>query len=301
MAKKSKFTCIVEYGALRGICGFVNALPYSVACALARGAASCAFHIFHFNRERTVNRIKSVFPEKSQKEVEQIALNSLKNFFQNAIEMIRAPRLSRKWIEKHVANIAVNSGKVRELANEGHGVITLVPHSGNWDLAAWALARFDVPLFAIAARQRNPLINDWINRQRESGMEVVERGSAMVMRDILTRLRKGGVFAILPDLRVPQKDTEVDFLNGKANISHGAAMFAVSTGAPIVVAVLRRENGIHTFDHLATLRPNSDAKDRKAEARRLITEAMRLIDIEIKKTPEQWFWYNKRWILEPVD
>ncbi len=300
MAKKSKFTCFIEYGALRSICGFVNALPYPAACALARGAASFAFHVLRLNRERTVSRIKTVFPEKTEKEVNKIALTSLKNFFQNAVEMIRAPRLSRKWMEKHVANIAVNAGKVRELANEGHGVITLVPHSGNWDLAAWALARFDVPLFAIAARQRNPLINDWINRQRESGMEVVERGSAMVMRDILNRLRKGRVFAILPDLRVPQKDTEVDFLNGKANISHGAAMFAVSTGAPVVVAVLRRENGIHTFDHLATLRPNPEAKDRKAEARRLITEAMRLIDAEIRRTPEQWFWYNKRWILEPV-
>ena len=29
-------------------------------------------------------------------------------------------------------------------------------------------------------------------------------------------------------------------------------------------------------------------------------EAMRLLDERIRQHPEQWFWYNKRWILEPV-
>lgn len=300
MAKKSAFTIHIEYFLLRGICALVNAMPYRCALKLARGVASFAFNVLRLNRARTIERIFSCFPTKSPREVRFIALGSLKNLFQNVVEMIRAPRLSREWMAQHVLEIETNAQKVRALANEGHGVVIMVPHMGNWDLAAWALARFDVPLFAIAAAQRNPLINAWMNRQRESGMEVVERGSAKTMRDILTRLRKGQVFAILPDLRAKEPDTEVDFLNGKANISHGAAMFAVSVGAPIVVAVLRREKGIHSFDHLATLRPNPDATDRKAEARRLITEAMRLIDGALQKTPEQWFWYNKRWLLQPV-
>ena len=34
------------------------------------------------------------------------------------------------------------------------------------------------------------------------------------------------------------------------------------------------------------------------EVRRAKT--VRLIDEAVRKTPEQWFWYNKRWILQPV-
>jgi lauroyl/myristoyl acyltransferase len=63
---------------------------------------------------------------------------------------------------------------------------------------------------------------------------------------------------------------------------------------------MRRENGLHTFTHAGTIRPDPDATDRKDEAVRLTKEAMSLIDAEIKKTPEQWFWFNKRWILQPV-
>ena len=77
-------------------------------------------------------------------------------------------------------------------------------------------------------------------------------------------------------------------------------MFAVATGAPIIIAVMRRENGVHTFTHAGTIRPNPDAPDKKAEAVRLTKEVMAKLDDEIKKTPEQWFWFNKRWILEPV-
>ena len=83
-------------------------------------------------------------------------------------------------------------------------------------------------------------------------------------------------------------------------MSHAGAMFAVKCGSPIVVAMMRREGGKHVFDHIATLRPNPDAADKKEEAVRLTREAMALLSARILAHPEQWFWYNKRWILQPV-
>ena len=119
-------------------------------------------------------------------------------------------------------------------------------------------------------------------------------------QDLQARLQEGRGFAILPDLRVPQPDVEVDFLRGKANVSHAGAMFAVKCGSPIVVAVMRRENGRHVFDHIGTLRPDPAAPDKKEEAARLTREAMKMLDERIQAHPEHWFWYNKRWILQPV-
>jgi lauroyl/myristoyl acyltransferase len=54
------------------------------------------------------------------------------------------------------------------------------------------------------------------------------------------------------------------------------------------------------FDHLATLRPDPAASDKKEEARRLTREAMAIIDRSVQAHPGDWFWYNKRWILQPV-
>ena len=189
--------------------------------------------------------------------------------------------------------------RLQSYVDEGKGVVIMVPHSGNWYMAAWAMAAYGIPLFAIAAKQRNPKIDAWMKRQY-GAIEVLERGSAKTLVEIKEKLESGRAFAILPDLRVPQPDVEVDFLGGKANVSHAGAMFAVRCGSPIVVAVMRRENGKHVFDHVGTLRPDPGAADKKAEAARLTREAMKMLDERIKAHPEHWYWYNKRWILQPV-
>ena len=298
--KKSTFTCWCEYATLRIACAVVNAIPYALACAMARFLAVIAFDVLRINRERTIVRIQGVFPGKSTSEARKIAVFSLSNIFQNAVEMIRAPHLDKSWITRHVVDIKMYSDRLREYVDEGKGVVIMVPHAGNWYMAAWAMARYGIPLFAIAAKQRNPYINAWMGRQYGDGMDVVERGSAQVMHEIKDRLSKGQAFAILPDLRSMTRDVELPFLNGTANVSHGGALFAVHAGAPLVVAMMRRVDGKHVFDHLGTLRPDPNATDRRAEASRLTRETMALIDEAIKKTPEQWFWFNKRWILEPV-
>ena len=299
MAAKSKSAALTEYALLRGACALVNAIPYPLACLLARGFAWFLVDVVRFKRKRTFERIKGCFPGMTHGEVRRIAIMSLSNVLMSAVEMIRASSLDKAWIERHVKDVHVYADRLKAIADEGKGVVIMVPHSGNWYMAAWAMARCGVPLFAIAAKQRNPYIDAWMNRQYGDGLDVVERGSARVMAEIKARLSKGQCFAILPDLRVPAKDVEVPFLNGTANVSHGGASFATAIGAPIVVAIMRREEGKHVFDHLGTLRPNPELS-RKEDSVRLTRETMALLDAAIKKTPEHWFWYNKRWILQPV-
>ncbi len=299
MARKSTIAINLEYAALRAACGFVNLIPYPVAMWLANGVAVAAVRVFRFKRARTVERIKSVFPEKSDRECRFIAERSLANVLQTAVEMMRAPKLSRKWMDRHIVDGQRYKDKLQAYVDEGKGVVIMVPHSGNWYMAAWSMAVYGLPLFAIAARQRNPKIDAWMKRQY-GAIEVLDRGSARTLVEIKEKIESGRAFAILPDLRVPQPDVEVDFLGGKANVSHAGAMFAVKCGCPIVVAVMRREKGKHVFDHVGTLRPDAAAKDRKAEAARLTREAMRMLDERIQTHPEHWYWYNKRWILQPV-
>ena len=299
MAKKSSIAVNIEYGALRAVCALVNVVPYRLAMLIADGAASFAVRVLRFKRARTMDRIRTSFPEKSPAECRRIAVLSLANILKTAVEMIRAPRLTRVWMDRHIVEGRLYKDRLQEYVDEGKGVVIMVPHSGNWYMAAWAMAAYGLPLFAIAARQRNPKIDAWMKRQY-GAIEVLERGSARTLVEVKEKLASGRAFAILPDLRVPQRDVEVDFLGGKANVSHAGAMFAVRCGCPIVVAMMRRERGRHVFDHIGTLRPDPSASDRKAEAARLTREAMAMIDGRLMEHPEDWYWYNKRWILQPV-
>ena len=295
---KSAFSVNLEYFLLRFFCALVNVIPYALAMALARGFGWIGFHVVRFKRARTLERIRSVFPEKSPRECRVIAVRSLQNVLQTGVEMMRAPKLDRAWMDRYVKDGSHYKGLLQEFVDEGKGVVIMVPHSGNWYMAAWSMAKYGLPLFAIAARQRNPKLNAWMNRQY-GDIVVLDRDNRSTLIQIHQRLRDGRAFAILPDLRVRTPDVEVDFLGGRANVSHAGAAFAVNSGCPIVLAVMTRENGRHVFHYLKALRPDP-AADKKEETRRLTREALKLLSDEIVKHPGDWYWYNKRWILEPV-
>ena len=297
---KGRLAVNLEYGALRFFCALVNAVPYALAMAAARGIGWTAFTVFRFKRKRTLARIRGVFPGKSEKEAKAIAVRSLQNILQTGVEMMRAPRLDRKWMDRYVLDGQLYKDRLQAYVDEGKGVVIMVPHSGNWYMAAWSMAKYGLPLFAIAARQRNPKLNAWMNRQY-GDIEVLDRDCRGTLTQIREKLLEGRAFAILPDLRVRDRDVEADFLGGKANVSRSGAAFAVKCGCPIVVAAMSRRDGRHVFNHIATLRPDPAAADKKEEARRLTREALKLLSDEIVKSPGDWFWYNKRWILEPVD
>lgn len=299
MAKKSALAINAEYFVLRVFCALVNAIPYRVAMSMARALAVFAVKVCGFKRERTFSRIKSVFPSLGPKEISKIAVDSLSNILQSAVEMIRAPKFDRAWMDRHIVDGALYKQKLQSYVDEGRGVVIMVPHSGNWYMAAWSMAKYGLSLFALAAKQRNPKLDAWMKRQY-GDIEVLDRGEKSTLVKIKEKLESGRAFAILPDLRVPVKDVEVGFLGATANVSHAGAMFAVRCGAPIVVASMRREGGRHIFDHLATLRPDPSAADKKEEARRLTREAMAILDRSVQAHPGDWFWYNKRWILQPV-
>ena len=297
---KGKTAVNFEYWTLRSLCALVNAIPYPLAMAVARWLGWTAFNVFRFKHRRTIARIRGVFPEKSEREAAAIATRSLQNILQIGVEMMRAPKLDRAWMDRHVKDGALYKDKLQRYVDEGRGVVIMVPHCGNWYMAAWSMAKYGLPLFAIAARQRNPKLNDWMNRQY-GDIEVLDRDSHDTLRKIILKLGEGRAFAILPDLRVRNRDVEADFFGGKANVSHAGAMFAVRAGCPIVVAMMSRENGRHVFDHLATLRPDPNAADRRQEAARLTREALDILDGAIRRKPGEWYWFNKRWILEPVE
>jgi len=295
---KSRAAVNVEYWTLKCLCALVNVLPYRVAMSVARGIAWTMCRVFRFRRRRTFERIRSVFPGISDADASSIALGSLANLLMNVVEMMRAPSLDRKWMDAHVKDGLDYKNQLQAYVDEGRGVVIMVPHSGNWYMAAWSMAKYGLPLFSIAARQRNPRITEWMNRQY-GDIEVFDRDSRSSLVRIREKLAAGGVFAILPDLRVWDRDVETDFLGGKANVSHAGAMFAVKCGSPVIVAIMSREGGRHVFTHLGTIRPDASAPDQREEARRITREAMKLLDAAIRRRPHEWFWYNKRWILEP--
>lgn len=276
-----------------------RALPFRCGVALAIVLARIAYNVVGFRRKEAIRRVLQVFPDKSRREASRIAYVSLRNVFLNATEIMGINGVSDKWLDRHYVSWRPAINDVRRHGDDGRGVILALPHMGNWDLAGIAVAHCGIPIFSIAGVQHNPLTNDWINRKRATGIKIYERGSS-ALRHIVANLKRNQVFAILPDVRMKTPDLEIDFLGAKANLGRGMAAFARKTASPIIVAKVRRVGVLrHSLGLHDPIFPDPSLSD-EDDIRRMTQLAMNNIEEEIREAPEQWFWYNKRWVLEPL-
>lgn len=296
--RKVKFKYRIEYGFVAALDGFFRVLPYCACISFARNLAWFAFHILRWRRAEAERRIKTVL-HVDDRQSSKIAYQSLKCSALTAAEIMYGRTIRESWIMKHTEGGREAAEAFRKISESGHGAVLALPHFGNWYLAGSVVAHYGVNLSAVAGLQHNPLTNDWMNRRLYGGMTVFERGSSAI-RQCVKCLRSRGVLAILPDVRMKHKDLTVHFLGGEANLGRGMATFARKTGSPIVLAKLGRKDDTHHVINVAEPIYPDMSLDDDADVLRMTELVMSLIDAQIRADPGQWFWYNKRWVLDPI-
>ncbi len=297
MKYKPKY--IAEYVALVLIASLIRLLPLRAALALGWIAAAGSHFIGRVNVERTHGRIREVFGDRySEKEVRHIAWISWRNLFFNAIDALRFSTLTSEKIQRQpLANL---EPKLKQILKDCEGgFIFATPHMGNWEIAGIFADLAGIPLFVMVRKQKNPLMDAYINKMRRTfTMEVVFK-EARMQKGVVDRLKSGKVLAILPDINSRAKGVTVDFLNGKATIATGTASFARMANCPIYPVCVRRIGWTqHDAILLDPITPDP-SMNKEEDQQRIMQCVMSAISEEIYKTPEQYFWYNKRWVLNP--
>ncbi len=288
-----------EYFALRAVGALAGILPYRAALALGWGLAWLGFYTARFRVRTAEARIREIFgPDLSRREVRRIAWGSWRNFVFSCVDLMRIPVMSPEWIMRVVSEDGID--KLRAQAQTGQGAIIATMHMGAWEMAALACLAYKLPLFSIAARQKNLLADDYMNRLRaQTGFETILRDQHAA-KGIIRRIRAGKVLAILPDVRSPTPALAVHFLGQTANIAGGMGFIARQTNAPIFPCVITRVGwGRHVYRVFDPVRPDS-ALDKQTDARRMTQAVFDVFDRCVRDEPEQWFWFNKRWLFDPV-
>ena len=290
---------ILEYALLLIVAGLIRILPLRAALALGWLIAAATHFIARINVDRTCTRLREVLgPEVDEKKLRHMAWISWRNLCFNAIDGFRFSKLTAEKIRQQPMGHLESSLKKVQSECDG-GFILATPHMGNWEIAGIAGDLIGLPLFTIARKQKNPLVDAYINKMRRSfDLEVLYR-DAKGWKGVIDRLKQGKVLAVLPDIGVRARGVTVDYLNGTATIAPGTAHFALLANCPVYPIVARRVGWCrHDAVLLDPIVPDP-AADKKDEQHRIMQEVMSALSKEILKTPEQYFWYNKRWVLDP--
>lgn len=291
----------VEFLLLRLLAAVWGVLPLPVACALASGLAWVAHFVFRFRVVAARARIRQVFgPAMPEREVRRIAWQSFRNLAFNFVEILRARRMDRAWVDRWVDTRMLQEN-VERCHRAGQGGIFVVPHMGNWELAGLTVGLRGHPIFSMAARQRNPLTDEYLNRMRTGGgRDVVLRDDPHAVRQVLRRLKEGMILCILVDLRSRTPGLPVRFLGHPANIVPGLAVFARLGQVPVYAGTMRRIGWRRHVLEFQPARWADPSADRDADAVRLTQDVLDYFTAAIRRNPEQYFWYNKRWVLDPL-
>jgi lauroyl/myristoyl acyltransferase len=293
---------VIEYILLRIVAFILCILPHRAALAFGWMIAAVAYHGFGFRRAETLRRMRIVFGNKfTDTQYRRMAWVSARNTVFNTVETLRIPRTTREWCN-HIFDYAEAMKLVKDYTREsGKGCIIALPHMGNWDLAGIAYALNDIPIFVITAKQKNPLVSKYFDDARaRSGMVTYSRGEQSDLREMAKHLRRGGVLAILPDARMRTPGIKMPLLGGTANLGTGMGIFARMASVPIFPIIITRKGWTkHHIRPFPALEPDMTL-DKKEDVRRMTAFVMNIFDREIQAAPEQWFWINSRWVLDPV-
>ena len=291
---------MIEYLFVRLISGILRFLSYRAALFLGCCIAWCAFYIFRYRVKEAKRRIKEIFAERfSEREINNIAWKSWRNFMFTVVEMIRIPVSSRGWVES-VVDVRHQNQKIFQWPKTGMGGIIATAHIGSWEMAALIGKVYDMPFFSIVAPQKNKLVDNFFNRSRAvAGFEILIR-NASVLKEILRKIRKGKILAILPDVRGKTDALPVKFMGKTANIAGGMGFIARQTNVPVFPAIITRIGwGRHHYRFFEPIFPDPKA-EKKADAMRITQSFFDILSDSINAEPEQWFWFNKRWIFDPL-
>ena len=302
MADKNPVVAWLEYGGLRIGATLLNALPYRVALCFGCGVAWFMYSILRLRRKETAWRIREVFGASiSERRVREIGWISLRNLVFMGIEVFRMPSFSREYIFSHMEGSEAALARVEAIRGEDgnvqRGVVLGLAHCGNWNFAACGVARAGLPIFTIAAKQRNAHINDWmVHLQERVGVSVIERGKDS-LREALARLRRGEILAIMTDIR-QRNQLHIPFLGRQVELGKGMAAFARGENIPVLPVVFHRVGWTRFRIVIHDPVYPDPSMEKEADILRITTEVIGILDKSIRDNPEQWFWYNGRWITD---
>lgn len=178
---------------------------------------------------------------------------------------------------------------------DGKGVVVVLPHLGNWEMAGVAVWGMDLEVVAVAENLANSHIRDWFSRVRAlTGIKVVFAQKGLLGK-LQRKLNTRTAVCLPSDRDLSGKGIPVRFFGEETTLPAGPLLLGIRSGRPVVpVAVYCEKNRRYR----AVLKPplaiprEGTPSERLRRGAQLMAEAFEDL---IKVAPEQWHLLQPNW------
>ncbi len=251
------------------------------------------YYLIPIRKRVVLDNLHHAFPDFDEKKIQQIAFGAYKNFCISLIEILYLPKLTREEIEQSV--ICENPELITSKFNDKKGVILLSAHFGNWEYIALSVSsQLHIPFTVIVKPQRNPYVNDWMNKNRiKFENKIVSLGISI--RNVYQELKNKNVVAMVADQRGPAEGMKLEFFGRRTSVFTGPAILSLKTGAPLIMGIPVRQKDYSYKTKLIEIDSNNLPEDYDEKVLELSRRHMNHLECVIRQYPEQWFWMHNRW------
>lgn len=178
---------------------------------------------------------------------------------------------------------------------DGKGVVVVLPHLGNWEMAGAAVWDMNVEVVAVAENLANSYIRDWFSRVRGlTGINVVfaHRG---LLGELEKKLDSRTAVCLPSDRDLSGRGIPVQFFGEETTLPAGPLLLGIRSGRPVIPVAVYFEKKSR---YRAALRPplaipgEGSLSERLSKGAQLMASAFEDL---IKAAPEQWHLLQPNW------
>lgn len=271
-------------------------MPFFVLYIISDFIAFLLNHVIGYRKEVIMENLRNSFPEKAEKELNEIRIQFNKNFSDQIVETLKIFTISGEELNKRI--VYENSEQLINYAKEGRSVMLASGHYGNWEYSTvfpFAISGFD-GYNVVYAPIENKYLNDRIVSSREKfGISLISKKVAI--KHIETLPNNGQVYGFLFD-QSPHKirvKHDLQFLNQTTPVHLGAEVVAKMKNAVVIsLEFYRVKRGFYRAK--STMLTENPKEMPEYE---ITNELFRRLEATIKRDPAQWLWSHKRWKYQP--
>jgi Kdo2-lipid IVA lauroyltransferase/acyltransferase len=288
----------MTYFAVRTVVCVVQASRMETCAWWSGVLAWVAYDLIRLRRGVIDDNLRHAFPDWSEAQRRKIARQMWRHLFLMVCEVAHAPRKihSTSWRE----HIVLHDGRqLVELMLSRRPVVLVSGHFGNFEMAGFIAGLWGVQTYAVARPLDNPFLHAWVTRFRSStGQHLLPKeGSAPQIQAVL---ESGGALALLADQHAGPKGCWVEFFGRPASCHKALALFTLTSKAPMLICYARRGGGPLQFEvGLAEMFDPVDGDERLLGVPPLSQWYSQVLEREICKAPEQYWWVHRRWRQPP--
>lgn len=278
----------------------LSRLPLPILYVLASGLYFVASRVMKYRRKVIEGNMRLCFPEKSDKEINQMIKDFYKHFSYVMVETLKLLTISEKEFRRRCSYTI--SDEFKEEAKKGKSFIMSGTHIGNWE---WYVHGIHLLTGITLDTLYKPLSNPFFEKLMytiRSRFGMTPMPMKIAFREIVKNRDQQKIYGFACDQSPQKTDLEyyTNFFGVNTPFYTGTEKIARKLQLPISYVVMeRKKKGYYhfTFDLIA-----APPYDKIPEGEfPIMDKYVKRAEADIRISPADWLWSHRRWKYANLD